>query len=325
MKKGEVMSSEITRRHAQILGVGFIVCVLVVMATGCSGRRSQQQTDIGNTFLGIGKIAEARQAFEKALALNPENTQAELGLARCLAAQDNLDTALEHYQTVIAREPSLEAAYIEAARILLQRERNAEAEELAEAYAKIEAQKGGILQASVLRTTGRTDEAVVLLEDLSEKFPESVDVRIHLASAHMNAGADAKAVEILENILERLDPDSLSARMKLVEVYQKQGKIDEIVAQFREMVDQNPDDMGLPLALARSLVNQGEYEEAEEIGRSVLSELPESGWANYVVGACLLARGQHKEAIPYLQTATQALPDFESVRERLALARSGEA
>ncbi|MFO7975855.1 MAG: tetratricopeptide repeat protein, partial [Candidatus Hydrogenedentota bacterium] len=325
MKKGDIMNSETIRRYARVLGVALIACLLAVIATGCSGRRSQQQAEIGNTFLGLGKFAEARQAFEKALAMDPGNMEAELGLARCLAAQDNLEAALEHYQTVIGREPSIGAAYEEAVPILLRRERTADATELANAYEKVNPLKGGLLKAFILRTTDQTDEAVTLLENLSRTFPESADVRISLASSYMSAGDDAKAIEILESVLETLDPDSLSARMKLVEVYQKQGKIDEIIEQFREMVDQNPDDVGLQLALARSLINKGEYDEAEEIGRAVLTELPESGWANYVVGACLLAREQRKQAIPYLQTAAQALPNFEIVREHLAMARSQQA
>lgn len=319
------MSSETIRRYAQLLSVVVIVCALPAFVTGCSGRRSQQQTEIGNTFLGIGKLAEARQAFEQAIELNPENMEAELGLARCLAAQDNLDEALEHYQTVIDRQPSIGAAYEEAARLLLRRERNAEALELATAYENIDPLKGGLLRASILRSTGRPGEAVVLLEELTQTFPESVDIRISLASAHMEAGADAKAVEVLEDVLETLDPNSLSARMKLVEVYEKQGKIDQAIDQLRAMVEQQPDDPGLRLALARGLINKGEYEEAEEIGRSVLYESPESGWANYVVGACILARGQREEAIPYLQTAAQALPNFETVQTHLAQARSGQA
>ncbi|HOD49430.1 MAG TPA: tetratricopeptide repeat protein [Candidatus Hydrogenedentes bacterium] len=316
------MSSETTRRHVRILRGACIAFVVLALGIGCSGRRSQQQTEIGNTFLGIGKIAEAYQAFEKAIGLDPQNTQAELGLARCLVAQDKLDDALKHYEVVISREPAMEAAYVEAVQILLRRERNAEATELAAAYEKVDLEKGGVLRAFCLRTTGQPAEAVALLEGLVKTCPKSVDVRIALATALMAANADAKAVEVLEDILETLAPDSLSARIKLVEVYQKQGKIDEIVAQFREMVNQKPGDMNLRLALARSLVDKAEYAEAEEIARSVLAEVPESGWANYVVGACLLARDQRREAIPYLQAAVQALPQFDSVRERLALARS---
>lgn len=317
------MSSDTTLRHMKIMRTTALVCLALAVLAGCSGRRSQQQTEIGETFLSIGNVAEARQAFEKALELNPENIEAELGLARCLATQDNLDAALEHYRKVIDHDPARETAYVEAVRILLRRERNEEANQLAAAYESVDPIKGGILHAFVLRTSGMTAEAVALLEDLAKQFPESADLRVSLANAHMASGQDAKAVEILEDVLANLDPDSLSARMRLVEVYQRQGKIDEIVAQFREMVRQNPNDLGLQLALARSLVDKKEYSEAEDIARTILRELPESGWANYVVGACLLARGDYEKAVMYLQTAVQALPDFEIAREQLALARRG--
>ena len=321
--KGTMMNSDSNRRNGPFWYATLTVCVVAALVVGCGDRRSRQQTDIGNTLLNIGRIAEARQAFERALEANPENNEAELGLAHCLAAQDNLEEALTRYRRVIERDPAEERAYVEGVRILLRRERAGEARELAQAYESVDPENGGMLHAFVLRSTGQTEQAMALLEELAQQFPQSAGVRISLATAQIAADEDAAAIETLEGILENIDPDSLSARMKLVEVYQKQGNLDAIVAQFREMVEQSPNDLGLQLALARSLVDQSEYAEAEEIARTILSDFPESGWANYVVGACLVAREQYHEAVPYLQAASQALPEFEVVRERLALARRG--
>ncbi len=319
------MRSDSSSRSRSALGVTALVCLLLAAIPACGGRRSQQQTELGQTFLGIGKIDEARQAFEKALKLNPQNADAELGMARCFAVQDNLEEALAHYRNVIELDPPREIAYVEAVRILLRKERRDEAQSLAMDFEKINPEKGGILHAFVLQTAGQTGEAIALLENLAATYPTSAEVRVSLATAQAATGQDAKAVEILEDVLKNIDPDSLAARMKLVEVYQKQGKTDEIVAQFREMVKQEPDDLGLQLALARSLVDQKEYTEAEEIARAILREMPESGWANYVVGACLLAREEYEKAVMYLQTAAQALPESEVVREYLAAARSAGA
>lgn len=319
------MRSDSSSRRMSVLSVTALVCLLLAAIPACGGRRSQQQTELGQTFLGIGKIDEARQAFDKALKLNPQNADAELGMARCFAVQDNLEEALAHYRKVVELDPPREIAYVEAVRILLRKERRDEARNLAMDFEKINPEKGGILHAFVLQTAGQTAEAIALLENLAATYPASTEVRVSMATAQAAAGQDAKAVEILEDVLTNIDPDSLPARMKLVEVYQKQGKTDEIVAQFREMVKQEPGDLGIQLALARSLVDKKEYTEAEDIARTILREMPESGWANYVVGACLLAREEYEKAVMYLQTAAQALPESEVVREYLAAARSGGA
>jgi tetratricopeptide (TPR) repeat protein len=302
-----------------------LLCLLLAVIPACGGRRSQQQTELGQTFLSIGKSDEALLAFEKALKMNPHNTDAELGMARCFAVQDNLEEALTHYRRVIELDPGKETAYVEAVRILLRKDRRGDAENLAMDFEKVHPDKGGILHAFIMQTAGQTADAIALLEGLAAKYPASTDVRVSLASALAAAGQDAKAVETLEDVLANVDPDSLAARMKLVEVYQKQGKTDEIVTQFREMANQKPGDLGIQLALARSLVAKKEYAEAEDIARAILRELPESGWANYVVGACLLAREEYEKAVMYLQTATQALPESEAVRDLLAVARRGGA
>ena len=96
------MRSDSSSRRMSVLSVTALVCLLLAAIPACGGRRSQQQTELGQTFLGIGKIDEARQAFDKALKLNPQNADAELGMARCFAVQDNLEEALAHLQQRIA-------------------------------------------------------------------------------------------------------------------------------------------------------------------------------------------------------------------------------
>ncbi len=319
------MRSDSTARRRSPLAAMAVLCLLLAAIPACGGRRSQQQAELGQTFLSIGKSDEALEAFEKALKMNPNNIDAELGMARCYAVQDNLEEALAHYRRVIELDPAKETAYVEAVQILLRKDRRADAENLAVDFEKAHPEKGGILHAFVMQAAGQTEEAIALLEELAATYPSSTDVRVSLASALAAAGQDAKAVETLEDVLANVDPDSVAARMKLVEVYQKQGKTDEIVAQFREMANQKPDDLGIQLALARSLVGKKEYAEAEDIARAILRELPESGWANYVVGACLLAREEYEKAVMYLQTATQTLPESEAVRDLLAVARRGGA
>ena len=319
------MRSDSTARRRSALAAMAVLCLLLAAIPACGGRRSQQQAELGQTFLSIGKSDEALEAFEKALKMNPNNIDAELGMARCYAVQDNLEEALAHYRRVIELDPAKETAYVEAVQILLRKDRRADAENLAVDFEKAQPEKGGILHAFVMQAAGQTAEAIALLDELAATYPSSTDVRVSLASALAAAGQDAKAVETLEDVLANVDPDSVAARMKLVEVYQKQGKTDEIVAQFREMANQKPDDLGIQLALARSLVGKKEYAEAEDIARAILRELPESGWANYVVGACLLAREEYEKAVMYLQTATQTLPESEAVRDLLAVARRGGA
>lgn len=316
-------ASRAERRFAR--GLVVALCLVGLVATGCGERRSRQQSELGYTYLEIGRVNEAEEAFRRALELDPGNVSAREGSARCLALQQKPEEALAAYMDVLERDPLRDPAYYETVRLLAVLGRPGEAEELARRYESVDAERGGILRAYVMRAGNRGRDAVELLAGLRGRFPQSVMVRLNLATAYVAVNDLPAAEAELRSIIDELDPNSAQARMALVEVFHKQGKIGELITQLRTMAEQRPADIGVRLALARSLLDSGEIEEAESIARPILEDIPESAWANYVVGSCLVARQAYADAIPYLQTAAQGLPDQDAVTERLAFARRGGA
>ncbi len=167
------------------------------------------------------------------------------------------------------------------------------------------------------------DTAITLLEELKTTFPESVAVRISLGTAYLQANAPTKAERVLKEVLESVDPADLTARMTLVEVYRRQGKTEKMVSELEQLVDQDPANTGLRLALAQVLLYTGRVDEAEDIAREIQRQESSPGWADFVLGACLAQRGEFEEAIPFLTAANQALPDQAQVARVLRYARSG--
>ena len=47
------------------------LCCVVLLAAGCSGRRSEQYRGEGDTELKLGNIDEARAAYQKSAETNP--------------------------------------------------------------------------------------------------------------------------------------------------------------------------------------------------------------------------------------------------------------
>ena len=311
--------------------------ISVVMASGCGGRRSAQYTQQGNTYLRLKKVVEAEQAYQKALDVDAQNKEAKLGLARCYAIEKKYDQALGAYRELTDADPSFGEAQLEAVKILLTQagapgqmgdnytpEIANQVEEFVAKFEKANPEQGGMLRAFVLRQTGRIDEAVALLTKLRDQFPNSSMARVGLASAYLAANKPEQAEQELKDVLDTIEPDSVAARMTLIDVYRTQGKLPEIVEQLQQLVAQQPDDSGLKLALARSLLDSGRIDEAEAAARPVLTANPDSGWANYVVGCCLLEKGVYAEAVECLETAAHALPQEPGVINMLARARSGD-
>jgi len=312
--------SQLTRSLLVALMIG---SCLTVCATGCSERRSEQHRLEGDAYFQLAKYPEAIAAYRKAESANPNNATARVGLGRCLMVQQQYDEALAEFRKAIELDPSLEAAYAEGTNVLLRTDRVGEALAVAQQLEAVQPEHGGMLHAFVLLRQGRAADAVTLLAALRDQSPKSVDVRVNLATALLAVQQPDKAEAEAKAVLEGLDPNSVAARMVLVDAYRLQGKVDAVVAELQKLVEDNPHDLGMKLGLARGLVYAGRAEEARTIANGVLEQDPGSGWANYVLGACLVEKGQYAEAVNYLQAAENALPRQADVARLLAVARSG--
>lgn len=306
-------------RNALLLAIG----VALLIHTGCSGRRSQQYTEQGETYLLIGNVDAAEDSFARAFELNPENARAKMGLARCLWLEKQPREAVAAYLEAIALDPKLTKAYMEAARISVSDGDISGAKEIAELYQSVDPVQGGILEGYVLRESGDAEGAVAALAALAKEYPDSAEVRVNLAAAYRAVGRFGDAEQELNTVLDSMDSSSLAARMLLVEVYQEQGKSEEIVKQLRNLVKAQPSNDNLQLALARSLLNVKQFDEAEAIARPILERTPESPWANFVVGACLLADERYAESVECLSAAFGGLPNEPAVAHLLAVAQRG--
>ncbi|MCL4215387.1 MAG: tetratricopeptide repeat protein [Candidatus Hydrogenedentes bacterium] len=297
-------------------------CVLIsgLMLIGC-GNRSEQYSDLGMTYLRIGKIKEAEAEFQKALNANEGNALAMLGMARVHRARGDDGRALEQYAKAIETDSSLEEAYAESSDLLVRLNRLSDAEELAGRLSDQDALAGGLLKASIYRASGRIEEAIAVLDELISAHPGNLDVQMNKARTYLAARRPAEAEKVLDDLIAKQD-DSLAARMMLVEVYQVQGRLPEMAAQLEDLVATNPEKPELALLLARTMLASNRLDEAEDIARPIVESDPEDGWANFVLGGVLAARGNASEAMPYLQAATQALPEEPAVQLAIAHVQS---
>lgn len=298
-----------------------VACLCATLWTGCSVRRSQQYADQGNTYLRLGDVDTARAQFKEALEADPKNAEAKLGLGHCLRLQGHTEEAVTTFRQAIELDPGLASAYVAAVRLLLDSDAESAARSLARQYSTQDPERGGILEAFVLRESGKPADAIELLGELRTQFANSMAIRVALAQAHLAAGQPELAEQELVTALAELDAESLAARMVLINAYAAQDKLPDITNQLGDLVDQHPGDMTLKLAFARSLLESGDLIQAASLARAVLDQEPASPWANYVIGSCLLVEGELAEAIDRLEAAARGLPDQDVVKQRLDKAR----
>ncbi len=324
-------------RHLFFAGSGALFALFFLACLGgCTERRSEQYRQQGDTYLRIERLAEAESQYRRALEADSKNAMARLGLARTLLRAKRVEEAMQAYAEAADISPVLAQAYVEPAYFLLRAGNVPEAEALAQRLSAASLEEGGVLLAYIQRESGHAEKAVETLERLKEQFPKSMSVAVNLGAAYLAAGQPARTEEVIKEALQKIDANSLAARMTLVDAYQAQGKLPEIIAELEPVVEKqkaavaaNPSDEAAErvlsdtqLTLARSLLDSGRFAESETLARVVLAAHPDSGWANFIVGSCLLAAGSYGDALPYLQTAEHALPQQASVAQKIAQLRA---
>lgn len=294
--------------------------LLIAMLAGCSGQRAEQYRQQGDTFFRLQNYAEAETAYRNALEADPANMPAKLGLGRCLAAKGNQDEALTMFQEIIMTAPEMDLAYLEAINLLMIRGAKDEALDLASRLESANAERGGVLRASLMLQTEQTASAISLLETLKEKFPNSPVVQAHLANAYLMAGEPSKAENILEDALAAQPAPATGLKMLMAEAMGAQNKI----SAFLDKQDtQNLQDIDQAMIVAHAFIHGNRETEAEPLIRQVLSNSPSHGWACFVMGSYLVKNGRNKEAVSLLQTAALGLP-WEAVVMRDAAASHKE-
>ncbi|MBL7645947.1 MAG: tetratricopeptide repeat protein [Candidatus Hydrogenedentes bacterium] len=301
-----------------------VLCCAVLLAAGCSGRRSEQYRGEGDTLFTLGRLDEAKAAYQKSAETNPENPMAQLGLARCAFKGGDIELALTFFEKARTLNPALPESYTEPVMHLVDLQRTDDALAIAEAFLKVAPEKGGLLHSAVLLKADRTADAITELENLGKQFPESSDVKLNLGVAYAQGGKNDEAVALLKEVSQGASPVSTAAHLALIEVYQSQGKVAELLAEFESLAAALPDDGGIQTGHARALLLAGKTEEAEAKARKILEKDPAAGWANYVVGAVKLSQSAFEEAVPFLESAATALPEEKAVSALLAQAKSGK-
>ncbi|MBI2423877.1 MAG: tetratricopeptide repeat protein [Candidatus Hydrogenedentes bacterium] len=302
------------------LAAGLAVLLSISLLVGCSQTRSDQYRKEGDTYLGLGKVAEARASYEKSLAANADNAEAELGMGRCARLNQEYDPALEHYGRALTLNGKLEDGYIESLQILLVQAKLAEAYAILERFDSVNAEYAGILRAFLMINEGRIGEVVGHLNTMKTRFPNSSDVRVNLAMALLIQGHPEQAEAELQSVLETLDPASLAARMILIDLYTMQDKLDAYIAELEGQLKAEPENKEVLLSLARGLIQTDRKDEVNGLLTTVSHLKGDPGWGNYVQGCAALAEGQFTAATQFFQTAARLLPRQAAVAHKLSVA-----
>ncbi len=244
-------------------------------AAAASPEDDQLLADLGNVYLRQGRVADARGALLRALALDPALAQAENLLGLVFIEMNEQQKAETQFRNAIRDNPSL-----------------------AEAHSNL---------ANLLSGTGHYKESAYEFQNAIRLDPQS-------AGAHHGYGLTlelmhsyGEAVEELDQAA-RLDDRDPQIHGDLADLLAARGQLPQAEAQYRIAVAGNPSSADLHLSLGDVLAAQGKKAGAEREFRKALTLSPNLFQAHLGLAMVLASNGQLAEARMHCQKAAQS-PD----------------
>ena len=312
---------------------------------------------ISDRSVAAGEIEQARQEFERALAIRPDFVLARLDLARIEIAKGDYEGAMKTAAQALKDDPSnLSAKIIESAALLGQK-KIAEARQLLESVRAqspnspdVVYQLGGVsliekkykeadqefrraydLSPNNMRgLTGmvetdleqnKSDAAIQTLKDEISKNPERSEMRLLLADVEVRVGKFDEAVADYQAVVDKMGKNSKArARIfvRLGETYRRKGDLANAIQAFQKARELTPDDVLVLAELALVLDAAQHWSEAMKVYEAAIKLAPNDA-VSLNNDAFLIAEhgGDLDLALTRAQRATQLLPKFPEVADTL--------
>lgn len=241
----------------------------------------------GNALSYLDRDAEAREAQNKAIELDPNDPLPHAALGNLIAFQDGatLDhrrEAIEQFQIALKLAPELAPAH----------------------------QALGVC----LLSLGQLPEAVEALET-ADRLDGNVETAHLLAQAHAELGNDDKALAYAKSAIE-YEPEASGVDLRLfhARLLAKLGQADEAAAEFERAAKLAGDSAPVRLEVARGLLELGRADAAMAHMQWLLEAAPDQAPVQVNHGRILVAQGKTQEALAAFDRALELSPGSQAAQ-----------
>lgn len=205
--------------------------------------QAQTLAQIGYLQDQDGNLNEAREAFQRAIELAPQNGELSVNYAQLLIAQNEIEAARGVLENALQREP--------------------------------DNQRARILQVVVENRLGNKERAIALARPLENSVPESPADALQLANALLDAGNAPAARRIVERLAANLPTDPAQA-LPIIDAVRDSGDFATSTSLYQQFIAANPNDLEARLHLAEVLTWQQQLPAAQEQLAYILERDPQN-------------------------------------------------
>ena len=266
--------------------------------------RSEAWIELGEILFDRGKPAEARSAFQRALAIDPRAPGAHVGLGWVNLVEGKVQGALEAFRQ--ARPPP-PLALVGTANALYRLDRFEEAEDvIAKAKARFPSSPQPWTQGALLHLVqGRVSEALSELRQAIALDPRHALAHGLLSNIYLVQNQKDLALQAAQRAVAA-NPASPSAYLDLSLAQQAAFRLEEALQAAQKAVELDPENPQALIQVSRLLFGLGRLSEAFKLAEQARRRAPQDPLGNTTWGFLLLAQGKVKEAIAAFDQAIQA-------------------
>ena len=286
----------------------------------------------------------ALEELEKALRLEPRNSEALYELGVLYQEMDNPDKALNTFQQVLKLPAPPVEVYNRISNIRFQQDdrqgaidmlRQAVANDpgnarlhyfLGNAYRKQKTDGKAIesyIRAIQLEpdmadphfnlgmiylNRKQLNDAILQLREVVRIRPEDYDTHLFLGRAYRQSNQIDLAVASIEEAIA-LKSDLLEARLLLGEIYLRQAEPEQAIEQLTVVQINNPNDLRARELMGKAYAQAGQIERAIETFQDIIAVAPDSVSAHYNLGVSYISQKRYREAVNEFAEVVRYKPD----------------
>lgn len=292
-------------------------------------RLEKASPDTGLGAFGKGRLykeqkryPEAVQAFETALAREPDSVLALTELVNAQVEMGDTEGAIDRLSGIVAENPQHPIAHDLMGIAYMKQEAFADAEAAFRKQLEINPESSVVYVqlATALYQQGKGTEAEAVIMDGLKVLPGDERLQSGLAVLYVQSGDEEKAAGVFEQALLD-DPGNVNYTLGLAGIRDRQGRHDDVITIYRKLLVANPDNLVAMNNLASTLAEYRSDGESLAEARKLSEKLAEAtqpairdtvGWVHY-------KSGDYVKAAEVLSAVVEEQPEIAVFRYHLGM------
>ena len=279
----------------------------------------------------VQKSADAEKSYRKALAIDPENEEALVGLATALDDAGDHTGAADILKKLTEKNPSPEALLRLASSYEQMKEYGLAAETLSRALATNPPNAGELkaAMADYLRQAKKYDQALKVYQELAKEEPKDAGSYLAMSRIYSEMRNFAMAREMSDKA-KAIEPDNLDVRLNQVAILEAEGKLQDAIPVLKDILsttvkrNYNPAERLIRERLLRELASLNskldQTDAAVEAYHQIADLVPDKAaeMAALIVSTYQVAK-EYPKAEQEAEAALKKWPDDRAVRATHAM------